>query len=170
MSQTGRRFPFRPRGTEEKARRRRRAVARTRAPLEGRPQMAPVAVTSLGAAGAGSLRQAIVQANRNPGPDTINFEVAGTIRTGRQSLPAITGPTTIDGSTAPGFASAPVARMIASAPIDATSPGSMRRPSSIGTCNSSSRLRRQSITAWNSAHVGIAARSASCPPSEVDAS
>ena len=44
------------------------------------------------------------QANAQPGADTIDFDVAGTIRVGRTSLPAITDTVTIDGSTAPSFA------------------------------------------------------------------
>lgn len=70
--------------------------------------MSTFAVTSLAATGPGSLRWAIVQANSSPGPDEIDFAVAGTIRAGRSSLPAITGPTTIDGASAPGFAGTPV--------------------------------------------------------------
>jgi hypothetical protein len=55
--------------------------------------------------GAGSLRQAILDANANPGPDTIAFAIAGA---GVQSialqsgLPAVTDPVTIDGYSQPG--------------------------------------------------------------------
>jgi parallel beta-helix repeat protein len=50
----------------------------------------------------GSLRQRIVAANTNPGPDTIVFDVAGTI-TVMTTLPAITDDETeIHGDTAPG--------------------------------------------------------------------
>lgn len=70
--------------------------------------MTTIAVTSLAATGPGSLRWAIVQANVTPGPDEIDFAVSGTIRAGRSALPAITGPTTIDGASAPGFAGTPV--------------------------------------------------------------
>ncbi len=58
--------------------------------------------------GAGSLRQAIIDSNKQPGADTIDFSVAGTIRIGRSSLPAITDSVTIDGSSAPSFAGSPV--------------------------------------------------------------
>ena len=58
--------------------------------------------------GAGSFRQAIIEANQQPGADTIDFDVAGTIRIGRTSLPAFTSPVTIDGSTAPSFTGSPV--------------------------------------------------------------
>lgn len=56
--------------------------------------------------GAGSLRQAIVDANTNPGADTINFNIAGpgphTITVGPTELPEITGPTIIDGTSQAG--------------------------------------------------------------------
>jgi len=60
--------------------------------------------------GAGSLRQAILDANANPGADTIAF----TIGTGQQTisltneLPTITEAVVIDGTTQPGFAGAPI--------------------------------------------------------------
>jgi hypothetical protein len=76
--------------------------------LECRQLLATFLVTNLQAAGAGSLRQAILNSNTQPGADTIDFMVAGTIRVGRTSLPAITGTVTIDGSSAPSFAGSPV--------------------------------------------------------------
>lgn len=76
--------------------------------LETRALLTTFTVTNLHAAGAGSLRQAIIQSNSHPGPDTIDFGVTGTIKAGGHSLPAITGPTTIDGTTAPGFHGSPV--------------------------------------------------------------
>jgi len=75
--------------------------------LEGRQLLATFSVTNLQDAGAGSLRQAIVDANARPGADAIDFGVAGVIRVGRGSLPAITDTVSIDGATAPGFAGAP---------------------------------------------------------------
>ena len=55
--------------------------------------------------GAGSLRQAILDANAAAGADTINFNIPGggvrTISPASQ-LPTITGPVTIDGYTQPG--------------------------------------------------------------------
>jgi hypothetical protein len=65
-------------------------------------------VTNLQRAGAGSFRQAILSANQQPGPDTINFQVPGTLKVGKTSLPAITGPVTIDGSTVPSYAGTPL--------------------------------------------------------------
>jgi parallel beta-helix repeat protein len=76
--------------------------------LEGRQLLATIAVTNLQDVGAGSLRQAILVANATPGHDTIDFDVAGTIRVGRSSLPRITDAVTIDGTSAPGFAGSPV--------------------------------------------------------------
>lgn len=68
-------------------------------------------VTTLADAGPGSLRQAIIDANTNPGADAIAFDVAGTIRIGTTALPSITDTTVIDGTTAPGYAGKPVVRV-----------------------------------------------------------
>ncbi len=76
--------------------------------LEGRELLATFTVTSLGNSGTGTFREAIISANAQPGPDTIDFGVAGTIRIARNALPAITSPVTIDGTTAPGFLGSPV--------------------------------------------------------------
>jgi len=69
--------------------------------------LATFPVTTLLDGGDGSLRDAIVQANANPGADEITFSVAGTISL-RSALPGIAGPVTIAGGTAPGFVSSPV--------------------------------------------------------------
>jgi hypothetical protein len=62
-------------------------------------------VTNTNDSGAGSLRQAITDANGNPGADTITFDITGsgvhTIAVA-SSLPAITSPVTIDGYTQAG--------------------------------------------------------------------
>ncbi|MGP0065397.1 MAG: beta strand repeat-containing protein [Isosphaeraceae bacterium] len=76
--------------------------------LESRELLSTFEVTNLHHSGAGSLRQAIVESNAQPGANTIVFDVAGTIRVGRTPLPAITDTVTIDGSTAPSFAGSPV--------------------------------------------------------------
>lgn len=69
-------------------------------------------VSTLADSGAGSLRQAITDANANPGADTITFSVAGKIKVGSTALPSITGETVIDGTTAPGYIGAkPVIRV-----------------------------------------------------------
>src|ERR1041385_1152267 len=68
-------------------------------------------VTNTNDSGAGSLRQAILDANTNLGTDTISFKIPGS---GVQTinvlcgLPAISDPVTIDGTTQPGFAGSPL--------------------------------------------------------------
>ena len=62
-------------------------------------------VTSTADSGAGTLRQAILDANGNPGADTIAFNIVGSgVQTIAPvtSLPAITDAVTIDGYTQPG--------------------------------------------------------------------
>ena len=62
-------------------------------------------VTSTADSGAGSLRQAITDANTNPGADTIQFNIVGSgvhTITPATPLPPITGAVTIDGYTQPG--------------------------------------------------------------------
>jgi hypothetical protein len=76
--------------------------------LESRDLLATFTVMNLQNAGTGSFRQALIEANKQPGADTIDFDVAGTIRISRSSLPAITSTVTIDGTTAPGFNGSPV--------------------------------------------------------------
>ncbi len=69
------------------------------------PYFAGFVVTNTNDAGAGSLRQAILDANANPGPDDITFQIPGagvhTI-TPLSPLPNVTGTTNIDGFTQPG--------------------------------------------------------------------
>lgn len=86
----------------------RRSTAARLEGLEDRRLLATFAVTSLAPGGEGSLRSAIVRSNQSPGPDTITFDVAGTIRVGRDPLPALTDPVSIDGASAPSFAGAPL--------------------------------------------------------------
>jgi hypothetical protein len=60
---------------------------------------------------AGSLRQALLDANANPGADTISFNIPGSgVKTLALSgsLPDVTSPVTIDGTTQPGFSGKPV--------------------------------------------------------------
>jgi hypothetical protein len=62
-------------------------------------------VTSTADSGAGTLRQAILDANANSGPDTIAFNVTGSgvhTITLASALPTIGGPTTVDGYTQSG--------------------------------------------------------------------
>ena len=67
-------------------------------------------VTNTNDAGAGSLRQAIIDANAHAGADTITFNITGagphTIAPA-STLPSITDPVTIDGTSQPGYAGAP---------------------------------------------------------------
>jgi hypothetical protein len=68
-------------------------------------------VTTAADSGANSLRQAILDANGNPGMDTIAFDIPGagpfTI-TPASALPTITDPVVIDGTTQPGYAGTPL--------------------------------------------------------------
>src|SRR5262245_8478009 len=67
-------------------------------------------VTNAQDSGPGSLRQAILDANANPGADVINFSI-GTFRQTivvASLLPDITDPVTIDATTQPGFAGEPL--------------------------------------------------------------
>lgn len=68
-------------------------------------------VTNTNDHGPGSLWQAVADANASPGADTITFKIPGTgfktIAT-RVALPEITEAVTIDGTTQPGFAGAPI--------------------------------------------------------------
>ncbi len=76
--------------------------------LEDRSVLSSYSVVNLNDHGAGSLRQAMLDANQHAGADVINFSVAGTIKLTTGGLPTITGPVNIDGTTAPGFAGTPL--------------------------------------------------------------
>jgi hypothetical protein len=67
-------------------------------------------VTNTNDSGAGSLRQAILNANANPGAETIRFSIGSGFRSISpfSVLPTITDPVTIDGTTQPGFGGAPI--------------------------------------------------------------
>ncbi|MEL6535746.1 MAG: FG-GAP-like repeat-containing protein, partial [Bacteroidota bacterium] len=71
----------------------------------------PIVVTNTNDSGPGSLRQAIMDANAAPTPDVISFAIPGVgphqinLLT---DLPALTERITIDGTTQPGFAGAPL--------------------------------------------------------------
>ena len=68
-------------------------------------------VTNTNDSGAGSLRQAIFNANTNTGADIITFNIAGTgIKTINllSALPTITDAVTINGQSQPGFAGSPL--------------------------------------------------------------
>ena len=71
----------------------------------GAARAAVLTVTSTADSGAGTLRQAILDANASPGADTIDFDISGdgvhTIAP-LSPLPAITDPVAIDGYSQPG--------------------------------------------------------------------
>ena len=71
-------------------------------------------VTSTNASGAGSLQQAILDANASAGADTIAFNIAsgGLTIVPTSPLPVLTDSVTIDGSTQPGFFNAPVIEIV----------------------------------------------------------
>jgi len=79
--------------------------------LENRTLLSVFTVTSAADSGAGSLRQAIANANAHSGADTIQFNIAGA---GAQTiypltqLPDITGPTTVDGTAQHGYSGTPL--------------------------------------------------------------
>jgi hypothetical protein len=85
--------------------------------LEDRTVPAMFTVTTTADAGAGSLRQAIIDANANPGADTIQFAIASGQRTINllSELPHITETVTLDGTTQPGFAGAPLVELTGTA-------------------------------------------------------
>jgi CSLREA domain-containing protein len=64
-----------------------------------------------------TLRAAIEEANAHAGPDTIAFSVAGTI-SGATAYPSLIDETTIDGTTAPGYAGVPVVLLDGAFSID----------------------------------------------------
>src|SRR5207302_1272396 len=67
-------------------------------------------VTSILDSGAGSLRQAILDADATPGPDIIRFAIGTGVQTINlvSPLPAIIQPVIIDGTTQPGYTGAPL--------------------------------------------------------------
>jgi hypothetical protein len=68
-------------------------------------------VTAQGESGAGSIGQAITDANANPGLDTIEFDIPGAPPFGVLlffGIPSITDPVVIDGTTQPGYGGTPL--------------------------------------------------------------
>jgi parallel beta-helix repeat protein len=68
-------------------------------------------VTNTNDTGGGSLRQAILDANGNAGPDTIDFNIPGGgpfVILPLSLLPPLAGETTLDGTTQPGYAGTPL--------------------------------------------------------------
>src|SRR6266542_3699012 len=79
--------------------------------LETRLTPTTYTVSSLADSGVGSLRAAITSVNSDTAPDEIDFSVAGVIKLTSGALPAITNTVKIDGTTAPGFTTAPVVEL-----------------------------------------------------------
>ncbi len=80
-------------------------------PLEERRLLTVFTVVNVNTAGTGSFRDAIDQANANPGQDIIAFDIGGgglqTIKL-LIGLPPITDPVTIDGESQPGYTDHPL--------------------------------------------------------------
>jgi hypothetical protein len=74
---------------------------------------ATFAVINTNDADAGSLRQAILQANTDGTADTIEFQITNATRTltVASALPAIGEPVTLTGATQPGYVSAPIVEL-----------------------------------------------------------
>src|SRR5512134_2336236 len=71
-------------------------------------------VTNTNDSGGGSLRQAILDANANAGPDTIDFNIPGTGPfqiLPASILPPLAGGTTLDATTQPGYAGTPLIQL-----------------------------------------------------------
>ena len=74
-------------------------------------QSAIISVVTTSDSGAGSLRQAILDANATNGLDTITFQIPGSgvhSIVPLSALPAITDSLVIDGTSQPGFAGTPL--------------------------------------------------------------
>ena len=80
--------------------------------MEDRTLLSSFLVSNTGDSGAGSLRQAIIDSNSAVGAtNTIDFDISGTgVQTiaPLTSLPAITNPVLIDGTSQPGYDGAPL--------------------------------------------------------------
>ena len=84
--------------------------------VQGQPTL-PVpsfVVTNTNDAGPGSLRQAILDANANPGRDVIQFTLVGASRTisPTSALPVISGELVVDAATQPGYVGNPVIELV----------------------------------------------------------
>jgi hypothetical protein len=76
--------------------------------LEARLTLSAYTVSNLADSSPGSLRAAITSVNGDSTADVIDFSVAGVIQLTSGPLPVITNTVNIDGTSAPGFTSAPV--------------------------------------------------------------
>ena len=76
--------------------------------LEDRTVLSAFSVTNLNDHGAGSLRQAMLNANSAVGADVIDFAVTGVIKLTSGALPTVTDNVKIDGTSVPNFAGTPL--------------------------------------------------------------
>jgi hypothetical protein len=107
-------------------------------------------VTTTADSGAGSLRDAISSANSTPGLDTVDFAIGTGAQTisPTSALPAITDPLSIDGTSQPGFAGAPLIR------LDGASAGA--GVTGLVVAGGSSTVRGLEITGWSNRGVELA--------------
>jgi hypothetical protein len=90
----------------------RRSIRNAIDALEPRRLMATFAVTNTADSGTGSLRWAIDQANATPAADVVTFAIGSGAATINLLSPIdVTRPVTIDATTQPGYASAPLVRL-----------------------------------------------------------
>ncbi len=90
--------------------------------LEARELLTGFVVTNTNDSGAGSLRQAIIDATNALAPNVITFAISGSGKhtiSPQSALPTITNALTIDGTSQPGYSSTPVID------LDGTSAGSV---------------------------------------------
>ena len=101
---------YRPRTAHRHPARQTRAATAVMEAMEGRTLLSTYYVTNTNNSGAGSLRQAIVDANKHSGADVIAFKIGSGAKTisPTSALPSVTGPTVIDATTQPGFAGKPL--------------------------------------------------------------
>ncbi len=74
-------------------------------------------VTTTADSGAGSLRQAILDANANPGPDDVAFAIPGPgpyAITPASAFAQVADPLVIDGTTQPGYSGSPIVEIVGS--------------------------------------------------------
>ncbi|MEA2736661.1 MAG: hypothetical protein QOE14_3112 [Humisphaera sp.] len=78
--------------------------------LEGRTLLSTYMVTSVNDAGAGSLRQAILDANAHAGADTVKFAIGSGAKTINlaKGLPVLGDQLTLDATSQPGYAGKPL--------------------------------------------------------------
>ena len=104
------RAPAEHRGRDSSSRDRTTAAAVVMESVEGRFLFSTFTVVSTNDSGAGSLRQAILDANKTTAVDTIKFSIGSGAKTiaPKTALPGISQPTILDATTQPGFAGKPL--------------------------------------------------------------